>query len=215
VDREAAARLQALGYASGGPSSGTRADPKDRRQLAARIAQVTSGEVHGAALETLLNEILAEDPRNPLANLRLGYALLDAGNCRAAAPRFEAAIAANYPSADPYLGLAGCQAAQRSFTTAAATLRAADTVEPGNPVVLANLGLVLSDSGQADAAIDPLQRALGIDPDLHQARFGLAIALAESGRRAEAVTQTEELLRRLPSSAPQRAEVERLLATLR
>ena len=215
VDRQAAARLQALGYVSGGAAAGSRADPKDRRQLAARIAQVTSGEVHGAALEKLLIEILAEDPRNPLANLRLGYALLDGGDCRAAMPRFEAAIAAGYPSADPYLGLAGCQAARKSFGAAAATLRTADTVEPGNPVVLANLGLVLSDSGQPAAAVDPLRRALAIDPDLHQARFGLAIALAESGRRGEAIAQTEELLRRLPSTAPQRAEVERLLATLR
>lgn len=215
ADREAAARLQALGYVSGRPASDARPDPKDRRALAARIAQVTSGEVHGAALQRLLREILAEDPRNPLANLRLGYALLESDGCREAAPRFEAAIGGGYPSADPYLGLAGCQAARRAFPAAVSTLRAADAVEPGNPVVLANLGLVLSDGGQPAAAIDPLQRALAIDPDLHQARFGLAIAFAATGRRGNASAEAEELLRRLPPDAPQRGEVERLLASVR
>ena len=41
-DPEAAARLQALGYTSGGPAptAGARPDPKDRRELAAQIAQV-------------------------------------------------------------------------------------------------------------------------------------------------------------------------------
>ena len=215
TDREAAARLQALGYVSGRPSGPGRPDPKDRRELAARIARVTSGEVHGAALERLLREILAEDPQNPLANLRLGYVRLESNDCREAAPLFQAAIAAGYPSADPYLGLAGCQAGRRQFAAAAATLRSADAVEPGNPVVLANLGLVLSDAGRADAAIDPLQRGLAIDPDLHQARFGLAIALATAGRRGESAAQAEELLRRLPPDAPQRSEVARLLASVR
>ena len=40
VDPDAAARLQALGYTSrGGTATGARPDPKDRRELAARIAQ--------------------------------------------------------------------------------------------------------------------------------------------------------------------------------
>ena len=78
-------------------------------------------------------------------------------------------------------------------------------------MVSANLGLVLSDSGHPADAIEPLQRALTIDPDLHQARFGLAIAFARAGRRAEAAAAAEELLRRLPPDAPQRPEVERLI----
>jgi arylsulfatase A-like enzyme/Tfp pilus assembly protein PilF len=215
VDADSVARLQALGYVSGSRAGTSRPDPKDKRELASRIARVTSGEVRGAALERLLREILEEDPQNPLANLRLGYVLADSNRCADAVPRFRAAIAAKYPSADAHLGLAGCEAARREFNAAAATLKAADTVEPGNPVVLANLGLVLSDAGQHEAAIDPLQRALTIDPDLHQARFALAIAYATIGRRQQAAAQAEELLRRLPSEAPQRAEVERLLAALR
>jgi len=215
IDPEAAARLQALGYVSGAGASSTRPDPKDRREMAAHIAQVTSGELHGAALERVLERILAAEPRNPLANLRQGYVLLESSRCDRAVPRFRVAIDEKYPSADPYLGLAACQTAQRDFNGAASTLRAADAVEPGNPVVLANLGLVLSDGGHPEEAIGPLQRALTTDPDLHQARFGLAIAFARAGRRPEASAQAQELLRRLPPNAPQRPEIERLLAAMK
>ena len=213
IDPAAKARLQALGYASGSPgsSSPSRADPKDKKEEAARLAQVTSGELSGAPLERALREILEADPDNPQANLRLGYVSLDSNRCRDAVPRFRSAIAAHLPSADAHLGLAACQAAQREFDAATATLRDAERIEPGNPVVIANLGLLLSDSGRPTDAIDPLQRALTIDPDLHQARFGLAIAFARTGRRAEAASTAEELLRRLPEDAPQRSEVERLI----
>ena len=60
-----------------------------------------------------------------------------------------------------------------------------------------------------------LQRALTLDPDLHQARFSLALAYARAGRRAEAAREAEELLRRLPPAAPQRDEVQRLLNAVR
>jgi choline-sulfatase len=215
-DHDARARLQALGYASGrGDASGDRPDPKDRRELAAQIARVTSGELQDAALERALRDILRMDPRNPQANLRLGYVLLEAGRCADAVPRFTAAIDGGLPSADAHLGRANCELAAKNPTGAKRTLTAAQAIEPDNPVVLANLGMVQSDAGQPAAAIDPLQRALSIDPELHQARFALAIAFARTGRRADAAREAEELLRRLPAGAPQRPEVERLLAAVR
>jgi cytochrome c-type biogenesis protein CcmH/NrfG len=59
-----------------------------------------------------------------------------------------------------------------------------------------------------------LSSALRLDPDLHQARFNLARALARTGRREEARTEAKTLLDRLPAQAPQRAEVQRLLNAL-
>lgn len=216
TDPEAAARLQALGYTGGGGTSrGSRPDPKDRREMAARIAQVTSGELKGAELEATLRAILAEDPRNPQANLRLGYVLVESNRCPAASKHFAVAIAERLPSADAHLGLASCHAAARRFDLAADTLRDAERIEPDNPVVVANLGIVLSDAGRAADAVRPLQRALTIDPQFHEARFNLAVAFARAGQRAGAAKEAQELLRRLPRNAPQRAEVERLLASVR
>jgi tetratricopeptide (TPR) repeat protein len=210
------ARLQALGYLSGRPApAGARPDPKDRRALAARMAEVTSGELQGPALERALRDVLRLDPINPQANLRLGYILMNGGRCREAIARFSAAIDAHLPGTDALLGRAGCEIALKQTDAARATLAQAVAIEPDNPVAVANLGLLLSDTGHPADAVSHLQRALSLDPDLHQARFGLAIAFARIGRRGEAAREAEELLRRLPPDAPQRDEVQRLLASVR
>ena len=216
ADRESASRLQALGYVGSGRSpSSIRADPKDRRQLAADLARVTSGELRGTDLEHALRSILAADPGNPQASMRLGFVLSESGRCAEAAGHFRIAIAKGLPGADPHLGLARCLVLTRRFGEAAAELRAADRAEPENPVVLANLGIVLSDGGRPGDAIAPLTRAVSIDPDFHEARFNLAIAYARSGHRVEAAREADALLGRLPPDAPQRAEVERLLGAVR
>jgi hypothetical protein len=154
-DPESAARLNALGYTSGGrpAAGGSRADPKDKRELAMRLAQVTSGELSGAALRSALERILADDPANPQAHVRMGYLLLEARQCSGAERHFKAAIAGELPGGDALLGLASCQAAARQFAAASQTLEQAERAEPGNPVVVANRGIVLSDAGKPADAI--------------------------------------------------------------
>ena len=210
-------RLQSLGYLGGAGPRGNQplADPKDRREVAARLAEVTSGELAGAALEAALVGILTDDPGNPQAALRLGYARVARGDCRGATPQFRAAIAAGMPTADAHLGLAACLTTERRLTEALRVLDQAAAVEPGNPVVLANQGLLRSDGGTPAAAVPFFERALALDPDLHQARFGLAIAFARVGDRVAAAREATTLLGRLSPGAPQRPEVERLLGALR
>jgi thioredoxin-like negative regulator of GroEL len=162
-----------------------------------------------------LREVLREDPENPQANVRLAYALVEKNRCAEAIPHFTRAIAQRLPTADAHLGLAGCQVAARNLRAAERTLRAAETVEPDNPIVDANLGIVVSDSGHPAEALRYLQSALALAPDLHQARFSLAVAYGRLGQRQDAAREATELLRRLPATAPQRAEVERLLSAVR
>lgn len=216
---DADGRLAALGYIGASPSSRARTaaqrpDPKDKITVASAIARITSGEAHGPQLEQALRAVLDEDPANPQMNLRLAYVLAGSGRCPEARPRFAAAIRGSVPTADAHLGLASCQSAAREFDGALATLAEAARVEPGNPIVTANIGMMHAEAGRPAEAIAPLQQALAADPMLHQARFGLALALARTNRRPEAATVATELLRRLPPAAPQRAEVERLLRAL-
>ena len=217
LDAEARGRLAALGYATSGPFSapGGRPDPKDRRELAARMAQVATGELRGPALRDALEAIVAEDPRNGQAQMRLGYALAEGGDVRAAERHFRAALAASMPTADVHLGLALCYVSTGRPREAAQALEEARRLEPGNPVVEANLGALALESGDAGKAAGYLRAALQIDPDLHQARFNLARALAREGRRAEALAEAQALLDKIPAGAPERAEVERLVAALR
>jgi arylsulfatase A-like enzyme/Flp pilus assembly protein TadD len=219
VDREAAARLGSLGYVSRpnalSGNESTRPDPKDRRDIAARLAEVTSGEVEPSRLVPVLETLLIDDPGNPQAELRLGVALADRGECDRAERHLQAAIRLGLPSADPLVSLAYCHRQRGATQAAVRALQEADRVEPGNPVVTANLGLIAFDAGDMREAITRLESAVGRDPDLHQARFVLARAYARSGQRQAAQEQAAELLARLTPSAPQRAEVERLLAALK
>jgi choline-sulfatase len=218
VDAGSADRLRALGYSAGSPSAignqpsaNSRADPKDRREIAARIAQVTSGELSGAPLTAALEQILAVDARNSQAHLRLGFQRLQAGDCVRAEQEFIHAINGGLPSADAHLGLATCLGRRNDLAGAERALKEAQAREPDNPVVTANRGLMQSAQGDLAGAIRSLETALAADPDLHEARFNLALAYAKSGRRADATAAARDLLVRLPSGAPQRAEVERLL----
>jgi choline-sulfatase len=211
-------RLRALGYSS--PSqSATRnpqsamamVDPKDRREIAARIAQVTSGELSGQALASALEQILAVDPSNSQAHLRLGYVRLAGDDCAHAESEFRAAMNGGLPGADAPLGLATCLGRRNDLAGAERALAEAQRREPGNPVVTANVGILQAAQGRLPAAIATLKAALAADPGLDEARFNLAIAYAKSGRGSEAAATARDLLSRLPPSAPQRAEVERLL----
>ena len=225
VNTEAAQRLRALGYSSGSSISnqqsaisngpGSRPDPKDRRELAARIAQVTSGELSGPALIAALEGIVRDDPRNGQAQLRLGYARLAAGDCARAEPAFHAAAAAGLPTADVPLGLATCLGQRGDLAGAERAIGEARRLEPDNPAVMANLGLLQASKGDFAAAIQSLTKALAADPGLDEARFRLAITYAKAGRRTEAAATARDLLARLPANAPQRSEVERLLRAIR
>jgi arylsulfatase A-like enzyme/thioredoxin-like negative regulator of GroEL len=218
ASRETTARLRSLGYAGGGSPAkggGSRPDPKDRIALASRIAAVTSGEVQGSALIPALEAILEEDPQNPQAHLRLGYAELERNRCARAEPHFRTALAAAIPSADAGLGLANCRGQAGDLQGAGRALEAAQAAEPGNPLVLANLGLLAARQNQLPGAIDQFRRALSIDPGLLEIRFELARALGRAGDREGAAKEAQLLLTQLPPDAPQRPEVERLLAAVR
>ena len=147
------------------PPTATRADPKDRRELAGEIARVTSGELRGKELERALRRILAADPANPQANMRLGFALSESGRCPEALEHFRAAIAGGMPGADPHLGLARCHALSRRFEAAAIELRAADGAEPG----------------QSGGPGQPRDRAVRWRPPSRRGRAARAGALDRSG----------------------------------
>jgi len=217
LDAESRSRLGALGYVASSPAaaSGGRADPKAMRGLAARLAQVAAGELEGAALRSALEAIVLEDPRNGQARMRLGYALAASGDLPGAETHFRAALAASMPTAEVHLGLALCFASTGRAREAEGALMEARRLEPGNPVVEANIGSLALEAGDMAKAAEFLGAALRIDPDLHQARFNLARTLARQGRRAEARQEALTLLQRLPADAPQRQEVERLVAALR
>jgi Flp pilus assembly protein TadD/TolB-like protein len=61
-------------------------------------------------------------------------------------------------------------------------------------------GMLLEDSGELDAAIQSLQRALALDPANDEARNWLAVAYEQAGKLLEAETLLKETLNRNPAN---------------
>ena len=78
-----------------------------------------------------------------------GSATLDCrpGTARGAEPAFHAAAAAGLPGADVQLGLATCLGQRGDLAGAERALAEARRIEPDNPAVIANLGLVQASKG--------------------------------------------------------------------
>jgi choline-sulfatase len=151
-DPESAERLRALGYVQGPEGRGSGADPKDRTEVARRIARAAGFFTDHLAAVRAYREIADLDPENPLVNFRLADALLRAGQAREAVRHFQKVVASGPRSADPYVGLATAQAEQGRLEEARRTLERALVVEPGHGQAHYNLGEIARARGDLAAA---------------------------------------------------------------
>src|SRR5262249_18825388 len=76
--------------------------------------------------------------------------------------------------------------------------RAATQLEPQDAESRFFIGAILCDSGQAEAAIPELQRAIELNRKLHLGHYYLALAFDRTGQTAEAIVEYQEALRLKP-----------------
>jgi choline-sulfatase len=172
-DAETVARLRTLGYVMGPGGVGSGADPKDRLEVARRIARAAGPFPDLGAAIRAYRDLVALDPANPLVNLRLADALLRAGRAREAVPFFEKVIAGGPRTVDAHVGLATAYAALDRLDDARRVLQAALAVDPANGQVHYNLGEIARARGELEKARESYGKALS-DPvtrDRAQARL--------------------------------------------
>jgi Flp pilus assembly protein TadD len=169
IDAEAAERLRSLGYVQGPGGSGSGADPKDRTEVARRIAAATGPFRGPEDVVSVYRDLAAQDPGNPLVDFRLADALLRAGRVKEAIPVFRRVTAAGPRTADPFVGLATACALTGRLDEAQAALEQALRVDPA--------------SGQAHFNLGELSRARG---DVGKARAYYEAALADPVTRERA-----------------------------
>lgn len=127
---EEAERLRSLGYVAAAPQKiqWDRPDPKDKLQIARRIAELTMQPMTLPERAKAYEEIVKLDPSNPLLLVRFGEVWLQMKNYAVAERAFQSAIQLGYPSAAPYNGLAAAFYYQERTADAEAILqKAADT----------------------------------------------------------------------------------------
>jgi choline-sulfatase len=174
LDPEAAERLRSLGYVQGPGGRGSGADPKDRTEVARRIAQAVGPFKGPGDVVSAYRPIAVLDPDNPLVNFRLADALLRSGRALEAIPLFEKVVEGGSRSADPFVGLATAYAQGGRLDAAKDVLERALAVDPQNGQVHYNLGEIARSRGDRTAARRQYEAALA-DPATHdraRARLG-------------------------------------------
>ena len=140
MDPETAERLRSLGYVQGIGEGGTGADPKDKVQVALRIARAAGPFRDHAAAAAAYREIAALDPDVPVVNFRLADALLRSGRAAESIPYYRKVIASSPRTADPFVGLATAYAGLGRMDDAARVLAEALRVDPASGQAHYNLG---------------------------------------------------------------------------
>ena len=217
-DAESDARLASLGYATAAPrrtenrSEARGADPKDRIALFRRYEQAHNGLRAGRTAEarTLLTQLLADDPANPVFRGELAKAHRAAGDLKRALPLYRAAVAAAPHDAQGWYDLASALQAAGESGEAAVVTREALRLDPGQPEAHNALGVALLAEGDAAAARRAFARAAELDPRNAPALNNLGNALRAEGRLDEA----EDAYRRALAAAPGYGEALNGLGTL-
>lgn len=125
--------------------------------------------------QTLFEQALLVDPRNPVAHLNLGEALLATGQLPAAEEHLRAAIRFYPDYALAYYNLGVLQGQLGNTQAALENFETSISLDPGNGSAWVRRGGLLGQAGQFDLAKQNFQQALAIDPhDLH-ARFNLGL----------------------------------------
>jgi protein O-GlcNAc transferase len=139
-----------------------------------------------AAAERLYRELLARQPRHPVALHLLGLLCHRTGRSREALELVKQSIAADPSVADFHCNLAVMLGAAGMLEEAVASLRKAIELRPNTSSAYGNLGVTLEKSGRLAEAIDAYSAAIAINPKDAVTHANLGNVLRKLGRLDEA-----------------------------
>nr|WP_295832071.1 tetratricopeptide repeat protein [uncultured Azospirillum sp.] len=177
-------------------------------QEALRVAVDHHGAGRLREAEILYGRILDAAPGTHAASHLLGMLLAQTGRLEAAAPRIAAAVLAQPGIADYHRDLGKVHQALGYPAEAMVSQRRAAALQPDDAPALVLLGVAAQMTGDTDAAIGALGRALTLDPrnDETRQRLGLLLELRgthhlEQGRTVAAVADLSRLVAVEPPTA--------------
>ena len=205
VASEVRQQLASLGYlggggGAGGPVTDRLPDPRERIAAAERLhlaaLQLREGRCDDALPD--LRKLAADDPHNFTALSLEGECLRDLGRPEEALAVFRRAAREGPRSAVPVASVAGCLLALGREDEAIEQYRRALALDPAQAESAANLARLLRERKDLAGALQALQGALGAGSHAPAVLLEHGLALAESGRPADALASFEEAARRSP-----------------
>jgi arylsulfatase A-like enzyme/Flp pilus assembly protein TadD len=197
LDEDARRRLEALGYVSGGRSTGAeeellsagRPDPKDMLDVVEQLRRADELRVQGQPEKTLaiLEAIAPRSPDSLRVRHLLAEAYVDAGRARDALRAAEAALELD-PAFAPAQALAGEALIKLGrLAEGVERFRAAAALDPMQVRSLVQAARELQGSGKLDSAATLYETALDLRPDQAAVQNELGLIRERQGRLPAAV----------------------------
>lgn len=162
-------------------------------------ARAHSDAGEDTAAVTTYRQLLKIDPRHVRARNNLALLLERRGNVQGALEELEQAIAAEPDNVSLLLNRAAVLSAHLRFEQAESDLRRAlrfgESAE-----ILTSLGMVVSKGGRAREALDPLRRAVDLDPSNAAAHYYLAEVLNRLDQLPAALVAYEQAANLQPTN---------------
>src|SRR6185312_4450967 len=150
-----------------------------------------------SAVKAFVDRLIADDADVGLGELlKAAEDLMEQGDLQGAAEVFATVLQEDRTNAEALAGLASCYLKSGDTTRAKQTLA---LVPPDKQNIAAvrsvEAAVLLAEKGSNTGDLSALQKRLSEDPKDHQARFDLAVGLAASGNRGEALDLLLDLVR--------------------
>jgi tetratricopeptide (TPR) repeat protein len=134
------------------------------------------------------------DPLSPLYDLRRARIFAQRNDIESARTAGQAALQQKANYVEALVFLTELEIATGNVTPAIQSVRSLIAIEPRNPRLYYQLGVLLLADQDATTALNAFTDALALDPVFANARYVRALILAEQGNRSEALTELRTLL---------------------
>jgi len=208
-------KLESLGYLSSGThlKKNSGADPKDRIEIARRIAELTTSNLNTHEKAKAYEKLIRLDPANPLLLLRYAEILVKIDRTKDATTAFQKVIALDYESAAAYNGLASVYFQQKKLPMAETMLQLAVQKNVADGETYYNLAEISLNRGEFNQALTNYGFSMNFPflPALHRV-YDLAIGFQKMGERQKSRDAARLFLKYAPlEMQEQRAIAEKLL----
>ena len=216
IDEETRQKLMSLGYIQGTISTeGNRPVPMKMIQVMEKINIAGRLANEGMIDEAIksFQEVLAVDPNNMDANLRLGQCYKETGNYDEAIKLFKRVAYEKPEEPEAHDGMGNIYKGMGKVKEALEEFEIALKLDPDNPGIINNIGWCYQQWLQVDKAMEYYQKALAIDNKLATTHANMAILYRIKGQLDKSFEELKIALEQEPELAFANSEMCACIAT--
>ncbi len=158
------------------------------------------------------SEALRRNPKNPGIIMLFARLAVNHGDLKQARVYAEQAVQAKGNYLDAYFLLSQIDVAQGDIYQAINSVSAASVIDPTNPAIFFQLGLLKYNVRDFNGAITSLEKATTMTPDYANAKYFLGLSYEATGQHDKAIKQFQDLKVTNPDSKEVLAILDNLLA---